>query len=528
MLAASSVTSADAEHAAVVKRLREPSAYPERPRRVGLVETHISQVFLTDDYVYKLKKPVRFDFLDFGTPEKRQAACREELQLNRRMTRDVYLAVWPVTQDSTGRLTLNGPGRAVDWVVRMRRLPAERMLDELIRSGRLTDVDTRRLADFLGRYYSAVQPQIVNPAEFHASLVAHATGNFRALSAAPDLDASLVRRIHTAQFRLLKSRPELFYARALDGRIIDGHGDLRPEHVCLTDPPAVFDCIEFSADLRRVDVLDELCFLAMECDALQARPVGELVLRTYESQSGDRPPPELTPFYKTYRACVRGKVAILRAAQLPDDQRPATQRLAERYLRLADEYVRTAGCRPLLVAVSGLMGTGKSTLARRLADELGTEVLGTDEIRAAVLPRDGRPAAFGEGRYGAEARARVYAELLRRAAERSARGLSVILDGTFTETTHREAVKELGRTTGADVLIVECTCPRETAIERIRARSDRDEAGDSEARPELYDLQADERRRAGRAFVDFSVDTTESPAAQAARVLQALPSAFAP
>jgi predicted kinase len=223
---------------------------------------------------------------------------------------------------------------------------------------------------------------------------------------------------------------------------------------------------------------------------------------------------------------VRAKVAALRAAQVPEALRPAELKKADQYLQLADEYVRAAGGRPLLLLVTGLMGTGKSTLARRLSEELETEVLATDEVRTNLLPKSDRPDEFGEGRYRPEARARVYAELFQRAAEMLSQGISVVLDGTFTAAVHREEARRLGRQSQADVLIVECVCPRETAIERIRSRSGRADESASEARPELYDLQAAERQRGGRAFIDLTIDSADSISAQATRLCRALPSPF--
>lgn len=518
--------SADVDPAAVVKRLGDPNVYPDRPHEVRLVETHISQVFLTDRFVYKLKKPVRFEFLDFTTLERRERACRDELRLNRRLAPDVYLAVLPVTQASSGSLTVNGSGRVIDWVVQMRRLPAERMLDELIRTGRLTELDVRRLAEFLGKYYSASEPLVVKPVEYHASLVRHVTANFEALRTAPEVNGAQLRRVHTAQLRMLKSRSELFQARVLDGRIIDGHGDLRPEHVCLTDPPAVFDCLEFSADLRRVDVLDELCFLAMECDALQSSATGQCVLDAYARRSHDAPSPELTTFYKSYRACVRAKVAALRAEQLEADAREAQRRLRDRYLDLANHYLYIAGARPLLMLVTGLMGTGKSILAQALADELKVEVLRTDVVRNALFPADGKATNYGAGRYRPELRVRVYDELFRQAGERLSGGVSVILDGTFLQAATRHAALQCGYETGADVVTVECACPRQVALQRIAARLRRPDADASEARPELYDLQLSEREPYFDASEVISVDTTEALAFQVASVLQALPPPF--
>jgi len=514
--------SPNVDHDAVVRWLADPANHAELPHRVDVVETHISQVFLTERFVYKLKKAVRFDFLDFSTLEKRERACREELRLNRRMAPDVYLEVQAITREKSGKFAFNGSGETIDWVVKMRRLPADWMLDELIRSRRLNEVDVRRLIEFIGRYYTAAKPLVVRPQEFHRAFVDHVGDNFRVLLAIDGVDLDQVRRIHTFQLRLLKCRPELFQARVLDGRIIDGHGDLRPEHVCLLDPPAVFDCVEFDADLRCVDVLDELCFLAMECDALGADPVGEQILAHYLERSHDRPPPELKAFYKSYRACVRAKVAMLRATQLSGDDRVSQRQLGKRYLDLADRYLREIDARPVLVVVSGLMGTGKSTLARTLSTELEIEMIRTDEVRSKLFPVVGGNDAFGRGKYSLEARRRVYDEVLRRATERLSSGVSVILDGTYTRAADRELALQRGRQLGSDVLSVQCVCPREVAIERIQTRLRQVEPDASEARPEMYDRQAAEWETSSDRGSTCTVETTESIAEQLGVVFESL------
>jgi predicted kinase len=275
-----------------------------------------------------------------------------------------------------------------------------------------------------------------------------------------------------------------------------------------------------------VDVLDELSFLAMECDLLDADSVGRRILDAYFAKSHDRPPAEMMPFYKTYRACVRAKVAGLRAEQLSGEARQAQINRCKQYLRLANRYVHAAGTRPLLLVVTGLMGTGKSTLARLLAEELGTEIISTDEVRNELIPAGSGSDAFGEGRYRPESRVRVYKELIRRAADRLSVGTSVILDGTFLRGIDRDAAVRIGREVKADVFVVECVCPPDTAMERIRARLSQIEPAASEARPELYNSQAAERLREGNRSIDLRVDTTVSPTAQAAHLLDALPGAF--
>jgi len=506
--------------------LADPRSYPDHPRTVQRIDTHASSVFLTDRTVYKLKKPVRFDFLDFSTVEKREQACREELRLNRRMAPSVYTAVVPITLQPDGSAAIGGSGRPLDWVVQMRRLPAERMLDELIRSHRLTDADIRRLADFLGKYYAAAEPLVLRTDEFLASLIEHVEENFRTLCAAPGVELAQVRRVHTPQLRLLKCNLDLFRSRVLDGRVIDGHGDLRPEHVCLLDPPVVFDCLEFSASLRHVDVLDELCFLAMECDALQAESVGQSMLDAYRKASHDRPPQALVTFYKAYRACVRAKVAALRATQLTGEATDAQLRLVAQYLDLAEGYLQAAGVRPLLLVVSGLMGSGKSTLARAFSDELGIEILRTDAVRDELFPEKDAADDFAQGRYRPEARRQVYDEVFRRATMQLAAGNSVVLDGTFAEATSQDAALQCAEAAGADVRFVQCTCPRDVALQRIESRRRQNPADPSEARPELYDRQAAARQQSEGCGPPCCVDTTESMGAQLRAVFADLPHPF--
>lgn len=510
------------DRSAVVRWLADPANHADRPREIETIETHISQVFLSNRFVYKLKKPVRFDFLDFSSLEKRERACREEVRLNRRMAPEAYLDVIRITRDAAGRPEFDGRGEVLDWVVKMRRLPADRMLDELIRTKRLTDADLRKAADYFGKYYASVSPLAVRPQSFLQRLVDHVEDNLRTLSAADGVDLDQVRRIHQFQLRLLKCRAELFHARVLDGRIVDGHGDLRPEHVCLTDPPAVFDCIEFDEALRQVDVFDELCFLAMECDALEAGPVGARILKSYLEQARDRPPPELTAFYKSYRACVRAKVALLRAQQLDGDQRDAQRHLGENYLRLADGYLREAAARPVLIVVMGLMGSGKSTLARALSGELGIDVIRTDEVRNELFPPTGCEESFGAGKYSAESRKRVYEEVVYRAAVKLSFGVSVILDGTFASAADRMLAVERGRAVGTDVQMIRCECPRDVAIERIGARLAQAEPDASEARPEHYDRQAAAWEAGPEDDETCVVDTTASIVEQLGTVFEAL------
>ena len=512
--------------------LADPHTYADGTARVDVVETHISQVFLTERFVYKLKKPVRFEFLDFSTVERRAEACREEVRLNRRLAPMVYLGVRPIIESADGRLALGSddarqPGTVVDRVVVMLRLPAERMLDALWTSGRLTAADADRLVEFLAEYYARAEPLDADPHRLREACRAHVRANLDDLLRTDAAEERRIRRIHTPQLQALLALPEWFDRRAASGRIIDGHGDLRPEHVCLIDPPAVFDCVEFSAELRRVDALDELCFLAMECDRLGADDLGRRCIDAYRRRAADDAAAGLETFYKTYRASVRAKVAALRAAQLSNEEAESQRRLCREYLTSAERYLHDAGARPTLFVVCGLMGSGKSTLARDIAERSGSVLLRTDVVRNEIQGATSATTDFGQGRYSPEARRRVYDATLDRAAGLLTDGVSVVVDGTFTQASLRREARARAEAAGARVLEVRCVCPREVSLERIRRRRAQTEPDASEARPELYDAQAAEWEEGPETDDAYEADTTRDAEVHRRAVLERWGSPFA-
>lgn len=476
------------KHPAIVHWLARPDAYPHRPDRVEQIETHISNLFLAGSYVYKLKKPVRYDFLDFSTAQAREHACREEVRLNRRLAPDTYLEVVPVTQAQSGAYQFQGPGPVVDWAVKMRRLPTELTLDSLHRRGKLRPEHIESLSATLVSFYRSLTPLALTPEAYRDCCLSHVRGNLRELLAVQHhLPSRVVERVHGFQLQLLMLQPELFEDRVRAGRIVDGHGDLRPEHICLSDPIAIFDCIEFSPDFRRIDVADELAFLAAECDFLGADWVGTQLLASYQRQGGDQPPAVLFDFYKSYRACVRAKVAALRADQLQGQSQEAAASQAQHHLDLADKYA-APWIRPLVLAVGGLAGTGKTSLATALTEALGAELLRTDIIRQELFGAGPHAVEADGGIYRQESREQVYDEMFRRAAALHADRIAVVLDGTFSTLNLLRRAQDLVVNPRSIFLAIECVCRPTTAYERIswRLASGRDA---SDARPEIHDIQ---------------------------------------
>jgi aminoglycoside phosphotransferase family enzyme/predicted kinase len=469
-------------------------------------------VFLTDRYAYKLKKPVRFEFLDFSTAELRHRACQNELRLNRRLAPDVYVDVLPITQDPSGLLEFDGRGQEVDWVVKMRRLPAQTALDVLLRENRLGPEDAQAIAKYLANFYARLLPKSLSPDDYRQALDRHIRANGAALLNWIPAERPRLRRIQSAQLRYLNVRAELIDKRVTNGRIADGHGDLRPEHIYLDGRPIVIDCIEFSEELRTVDIADELSFLSMECQRLGDGRVGEAVLSQYQRVCEDEIPESLLDFYRCYRALVRAKVALLRDQQLTDRGTQPSADLIRQYVDLADDYAEKLGP-PMLLIVGGLMGAGKSTLAAKLAETLGVESLSTDLVRRSMFGASEVPAGYGEGHYQPDMRSRVYDELLRQASELLQDRQSVVLDGTFLTDRLRRRAYDLGYRHGAVSLHVQCTCPRQIAYARVQQRVNTGQS-ESEARTELYDLQARDYEPPLADDPSVTVDTTQAMSQQ--------------
>lgn len=321
-----------------LQALRDAATYGPRAGAIEAVETHMSWVFLVGDLAYKLKKPVRFAFLDFSTLAAREADCRAELKLNRRLAPDVYVRLATLNAAPDGALSLDGAGAVVDWLVVMRRLPAERMLDRLLAEGAVASTDVDRLGVVLAAFYRAAARPAVAPGEYRRRLEAELGVNRDVLTRrrfAIDHGRSpeLLTRMETA----LRDGGALLEARAAQGRLVDGHGDLRPEHVCLVARIAIFDCLEFSDELRTVDPVDELAYLGVECALLGADWLGPKLLTGVMRDLGEPPCWPLFHLHTARRAFLRARLALahLLDAQprLPHKWEP----LASRYLALAEK-----------------------------------------------------------------------------------------------------------------------------------------------------------------------------------------------
>jgi len=317
-----------------VALLANPATHGAQVRAVEVVETHMSLLFLAGDTVYKLKKPVVYPFLDFSSLAARARNCADEVRLNRRLAPQVYLGLSRITRQRGGALALDGDGAVVDWLVRMRRLPRRMMLDQRIAEATVTAAEIDALAALLARFYAEAERGRLDGDGYVGQLRAEHAASRRALAAFEPDGLALADEVQ----RFLDHDHGLLRARVDAGRIVDGHGDLRAEHVCLDAAPVVIDCLEFNERLRQVDPFDELAFLGLDCARLGAAWIGERLLARLSAALADAVDARVLRFYVRYRACIRARLAL---AHLDEPQPRAAERWrpqARAYLKLGAQF----------------------------------------------------------------------------------------------------------------------------------------------------------------------------------------------
>jgi len=485
-----------------------------------VIETHISWVLLAGERVYKIKKPVDLGFLDFTTLEKRRHFCHEEVRLNRRLTTDVYLGVAPIGGRPPHAI-MDAQGHPAEFAVMMRRLPKDRMLDELVRSGSVDPALLETIGALIARFHDA-EPTggEIDELAGRATIRQNWDENFAQTA---DLPADVLhpewrQRLQAFVARALDTEAGRFDARIAAGRARDCHGDLQTAHVCCTTPIQIFDCIEFNHRFRYIDTASEIAFLAMDLERLGRPDLGMRFLNAYFEASGDWDAVPLLDFYRAYRAFVRGKVASFQMARR---RRAAIE--ARELFALAARYTSRRP-RPLLLVMSGVMGSGKSTVAHALAAGIEAIVIRTDAVRKrlAGMALTARAAdAFGSGLYTDEMGARTYAEAFRLARELLGAGWTVIVDGSFSRAAERDAARQLATDAGVLFRVLACDAPESVLAERLEQRA-QDTAEVSDGRAELLAEHRRRYERPARARDVLTVDTSRDTAALVRGIREAL------
>jgi uncharacterized protein len=451
----------------LITAMLESGFYPKPPpAEVIHKETHISDVFLAGERVYKVKKPVRFSFLDYSTLARRRHFLHEELRLNRRLAPSVYLAIVPITREGK-RWRLGGEEKAIEYALVMRRLPEKRFLSSLLETRQVTPAMMTELAELLARFHSqAEKVESTNGAHYVEALKSQWSENladfepFRGTL----IDNETLDVLKDFGARFIEGRRDLLMRRAEDGWVRDVHGDLHCEHVCFAPTGIqIFDCIEFSADLRQCDLASEIAFLTMDLEARGGESLVGDFLGPYGALLGDRDLRDLLPFYKCYRALVRSKVHALRSQ--------AADSTAAHYCRFAIRYTWEP-LKPFLLIIGGLTGSGKSTLARELGTRLGMPVINSDAVRKGMAGKSARGIArFNEGIYSPRVTEQTHEKMAREAEKQISRGTGAVLDATFGRRAHREAILRLAERHKIPLAVIICFASEEATKARLDRRA---------------------------------------------------------
>lgn len=462
--------------AALLDCLLDPACYPEPTGSVEHLQTHISHIFLTDQYAYKIKKPVDFGFLDFTTLEKRRFYCYEELRLNRRLSPDIYLGVVALRRRPDGSCLIDGDGPVVEYAVQMRRLPQERIMARLLERGMVgpeeIEAVARTVADFhataargggIERFGSVEAIR----ASWHENLQQTVPYIGRTLSgpqyAAIDLQSQ----------QFLDRQAPLLEQRLREGFIRECDGDLHCENICLDGAVHIFDCIEFNEAFRCCDTAADVAFLAMDIENHGRRDLAELFVRTYGGLSGDLGLSQVLPLYLANRAFVRGKVESFRLDDplIQDEEKQRAAERAARFFRLCHGYLMRPRLPLTMVLTCGPTGCGKSAIAAELAFQLGIEYVSSDveRKRLAGVASTVRDAPIYTDAWNTS----TYRHLFERAEACLNRQASVIVDATFRSREERARFLELAAAAGACAAILYPRCSAELIRRRLQERQQR-------------------------------------------------------
>ena len=505
-----------ADQSEVAAFLATPATHGVGIHRVERIDTHGAMVFLAGQRAYKLKRAVCFPYMDFSTLALRRAACEREVELNRRTAPDLYLGVVPVKRAGDGRLSLGGAGDVVEWLVEMKRFAQDGLGDRLAQKGRLTPELMRALADEVATFHEAAEPLSGSAAAGGGGggLRAVIEGNLSELAERPDLfPEDEVAAFAEASHRALGRVETLLDERMAQGLVRRCHGDLHLRNICVIDGlPTIFDAIEFNDAIACIDVLYDLAFLLMDLDHRGLRSYANLVLNRYLRHGDDLPGLAAMPLFLSVRAAVRAKVSISMAASQarPDAAQPLADE-AGVYFRAARDYLEPAP--PRLVAVGGLSGSGKTSLARELAPDLGAPP-GALHLRSDVL----RKALAGVGElnrlppesYTPAASEAIYAKLLHRTHAALDAGRAVIVDAVYAKPEERAAIEAVARDLGVPFHGLWLECPEDVMIARVAGRR----ADASDATPEVvrrqlgYDISAVTWHRLDASGAPEAVSTT--------------------
>ncbi len=474
----------------LIRQMLQPGFYPHPVQEpIQLLQTHISYILLTGEYAYKVKKSVKFGFLDFTTLENRHRFCQEELRLNQRLSPELYLAVLPIVQDS-GHYRLDptdiDSNSVVDYTVQMRQFPQDALLSHLFEQDKLTPAMMQELGILVAQFHA--ETEINADLQGYGSLAAIqkvAASNYRIseefIERETDRNFTQTQQQYneTQQFttQFFAQHSDWFVQRQVEGKIRDCHGDLHLNNICFyPDKIRIFDCIEFNTAFRMIDVIYDVAFLVMDLEFQGRADLANLFLNTYLEQTGDYWGAALLPLYLSMRAYIRGNVnsLALKDPAISDADKSGFLQRGKAYYRLAWEYTQRSQGKLLLM--SGLSGSGKSSIARQLAQRVNALHLRSDAVRkhlssTPLFQRGDTNGTFGSGIYTREMTAKTYDYLLELGLFLAQQGWTVILDAKYDRRSLRQSALAAATSAQLPIHFVQCTAPIEVLRDRLQKRT---------------------------------------------------------
>jgi len=480
----------------IFEYLQKPELYGNDNKKAEIIQTHISFVVLTDKYVYKIKKPVDFGFLDFSTLEKRKFFCEEEIRLNKRLCPEIYLEIVTLNY-LDDKLSINGPGKIVDYAVKMKQFSQDNIMTSKLKQGEIDVDDIDKMVDILVEFYnkSDRNPEIDKFGTME--LIKNNTDeNFEQTKDVKDITIPqhIFNFIKMATNDFLDKKQQVLNQRIENGYIRDCHGDLHSGNIVVDEDVCIFDCIEFNTRFRYSDVACDLAYLCMDLDYLGYPYLSSYFINRYIEKSNDPGIVEVINFYKCYRAYVRAKVLGFRLndPNISQEDKEEVTKTAASYFRLAYYYARLfektlKKTKPVLFITTGLTGTGKTTIAKKFSIDYNAEIMSTDMMRKQVAGIDvyeRHHDEYNTGLYSPERMKKTYELIFKKADDILKQGHNLILDGTFKTRELRDKAYEIADKNNAEHMTLYCDCPEEKVKKYLNNRVKKQSISDG--RWEIY------------------------------------------
>lgn len=470
-----------------------PNSYPHSPNELKHIQTHASDVFVASPYVYKIKKPVDFGFLDYSTLEKRKYFCEKELELNKRLCCSAYIGIEEISLKD-GRLKLGSGDETIEYSVVMNLLPEKYFLHNLLKEGMVSQADITRIAETLSGYYkSQIPSEIISnygqPENIKSIIDDNISTSNQFLDETITINSYNTLKIYNDT--IFKNKSGIFIKRMQDGWIRDCHGDLRLEHINLSNSDiCIYDCIEFNEKFRCIDIASDVAFLSMDLDYNGYYQFSNFFIGEISGMVRDASINNVLDFYKCYRAIVRGKVESLKSIEpeVPEEERARARKNAESFYKLALKYA-LFGSKPVTIVAFGLIGTGKSTIAEALSKELSVDVITSDIVRKRIsgIPKYERKfEGYDTGLYSSDVTEKTYNEMFNSAEINIKNGKSVIMDASFSKKKWRDRLVERITKLDSKVYFIKTEAPKNVIEQRLIAR-EKEQKTISDARLEILD-----------------------------------------